>query len=114
LKREKGLDIYSARMKIEESFRDLKGLLGMGRLMNKTQEKMEKMIALLLIVYSISLLVGENLRDYLYAQPQEASTSSSATGTIPGKPNLRAGKKWRLHGAPKRPSGLLGYPLWPF
>jgi hypothetical protein len=44
-------------MKIEESFRDLKGLLGMERLMNKKKEKMEKMIALLLIVYSISLLV---------------------------------------------------------
>jgi|Deesub1362A_J573_1020465.scaffolds.fasta_scaffold15241_2 hypothetical protein len=52
-------------MKIEESFRDLKGLLGMERLMNKTQENMEKMIALLLIVYAIALLVGENLRDYL-------------------------------------------------
>jgi hypothetical protein len=84
-------------MKIEESFRDLKGLLGMERLMNKTQENMEKMIAFLLIVYSISLLVGENLRDYLYAEPQEASSSSSIKGTIPGKTNLRAGKKWRLY-----------------
>jgi hypothetical protein len=37
----------------------------MERLMNKTQENMEKMIALLLIVYAIALLVGENLRDYL-------------------------------------------------
>jgi len=95
LEPEKGLEIYSARMKIEESFRDLKGLLGMGRLMNRTQERMEKMIALLLIVYAIALLVGENLRDYLYAQPREASSSSSAT--IPGKPNLRPGKKWRLY-----------------
>jgi len=50
LKSEKGLEIYSARMKIEESFRDLKGLLGMERLMNKTKEKMEKMIALLSIM----------------------------------------------------------------
>jgi hypothetical protein len=97
LEPEKGLEIYSSRMKIEESFRDLKGLLGMERLMNKTQENMEKMIAFLLIVYAISLLVGENLRDYLYAEPQEASSSSSAKGTIPGKPNLRPGKKWRLY-----------------
>jgi hypothetical protein len=97
LKSEKGLEISSARMKIEESFRDLKGLLGMERLMNKTQENMEKMIALLLIVYAIALLVGENLRDYLYAKPQEDSSFSSAKGTIPGKPNLRAGKKWRLY-----------------
>jgi transposase len=65
LKREEGLEIYSGRMKIEEAFRDLKGLLGMERVMNKTQENMEKMIALLLIVYAISFLVGENLRDYL-------------------------------------------------
>jgi hypothetical protein len=84
-------------MKIEESFRDLKGLLGMERLMNKTKEKMEKMIALLLIVYAISLLVGENLRDYLYAQPQEDSSFSSDKDTIPGKPHLRAGKKWRRY-----------------
>jgi len=75
-------------MKIEEAFKGLKCLLGMERVMNKTQENMEKKIALLLIVYAIAFLVGENLRDYLYAQPQEDSSSSSATGTIPGKPNF--------------------------
>jgi hypothetical protein len=69
----------------------------MERVMNKTQENKEKMIALLLIVYAISFLVGENLRDYLYAKPREDSSSSSATGTIPGKANLRPGKKWRRY-----------------
>ena len=32
------LSIYRKRMAIEESFRDLKSLLGLERLMNKTQE----------------------------------------------------------------------------
>jgi hypothetical protein len=52
-------------MKIEEAFKGLKCLLGMERVMNKIQENMEKKIALLLIVYAIAFLVGENLRDYL-------------------------------------------------
>lgn len=61
-----GLAVYFSRMKIEESFRDLKALLGMGKVMNKRQERMEKVLALLLLVYAVGFLVGEVLRDYLY------------------------------------------------
>ncbi|MEM2002768.1 MAG: hypothetical protein QXT77_09000 [Candidatus Methanomethylicaceae archaeon] len=71
---ERAWQMYLSRMKIEETFRDLKGLLGMTRLMNKWQENMEKMMALLLLVYVIALLVGENLPDRLYGlspHPQE-------------------------------------------
>ena len=60
------LAIYRARMKIEESFKDLKSLLNLEKLMNKRQENLEKMIALVLLAYGIGLLVGEKLRDQMY------------------------------------------------
>jgi hypothetical protein len=65
LEPEEALRIYLQRMKIAEAFRDLKGLLGLGRQMNKSREYMEKVVALLLLVYTIGLLVGERLRDFL-------------------------------------------------
>jgi hypothetical protein len=63
--------IYRARMKIEESFRDLKSLLAMEKIMNKKQINLEKMIAMVLISYTIGYLVGESLRDAIYG-PEEA------------------------------------------
>ena len=68
LEPEKALDLYFKRMKIEISFRDLKSLLNMGKVMNKSQILLEKMLAMLLISYAISLLLGEAIRDVLYAQ----------------------------------------------
>ena len=44
-----GLAIYLQRMKLEESFRDMKNLLGLEKLMNKHRDNMEKMVALLLM-----------------------------------------------------------------
>jgi len=66
------LRLYRCRMKIEQAFRDLKSRLGMKRLMNKRQAYMQKMLALLLLVYAAALLVGERLRDRLYGQPPQA------------------------------------------
>ena len=63
---EAALETYRARMKIEESFRDTKDLLGLDKVMNKSRENMEKMVALLLIAYAIGVLVGEQLRDAAY------------------------------------------------
>ncbi len=63
------LRIYPGRMKIEECFRDLKGLLGMGDVMNKKRQNMEKMMAMLLIAYNLGLLIGEELRQRLYKAP---------------------------------------------
>jgi hypothetical protein len=62
------LAIYLQRMKIEEAFRDLKSLLGMEKLMNKHQNQMEKMIAMLLVAYVISLWLGEALRTQLFPE----------------------------------------------
>jgi len=66
LKAEEGLEIYFQRMKIDESFRDMKSLLGLERLMNKRRDHMEKMAALLLIAYAVGLWLGEVLRDTLF------------------------------------------------
>lgn len=100
LEAKEGLHIYQARMKIEETNRDLKSLLGMTKLMNKQQQIMEKMLALLLLVYAVGLLIGEGLRDYLYGEPVDDQTAVSDHELIPGLPTRQKGKKW------KRYSGL--------
>lgn len=65
---EQGLAIYRMRMKIETSFRDLKSLLHVDKIMNKSRAYLESMLALLLITYAIGLLIGEAIRDVRYAQ----------------------------------------------
>jgi hypothetical protein len=100
LEAKEGQRIYFARMKIDESFRDLKSLLGMSKLMNKQQQIMEKMLALLLLVYAIGLLIGEGLRDHLYGELIQEQEVVPEKERIPGSPFLKKGKKW------KRYSGL--------
>jgi hypothetical protein len=94
---QQGIHIYYERMKIEQSFKDLKDFLGMAKLMNQKQEYMEKMIALLLIVFSIGLLVGENLRDFLYGQPVAGNEIVPEADLIPVNPQRKQGKKWKLY-----------------
>lgn len=100
LEAQHGQRIYFARMKIEETFRDLKSLLGMTKLMNKQQQLMEKILALLLLVFAIGLLVGEGLRDYLYGETIQERERIPKKERIPGAPYRKKGKKW------KRYSGL--------
>lgn len=100
LEAERGLRIYLARMKIEETFRDLKRLLGMARLMNQRQERLEKMLALLFLVYAIALLVGERLRDFLYGDPVAKDQPLKEPEGIPSSALGRKGSTW------KRYSGL--------
>jgi len=92
-----GQRIYFARMKIEESFRDLKSLLGMTKLMNKQQTYMEKMLALLLLVFAIGLLVGEGIRDHLYGENIAENEPVLDKDRIPGSAGRKKGKKWRLY-----------------
>jgi hypothetical protein len=68
LNAEEGLQIYRQRMKIDESFRDMKSLLGLERLMNKRRDHMQKMVTLVLIAYAIGLWLGEALRDSLFPE----------------------------------------------
>jgi len=53
-------------MAIEEGFRDLKGLLGLERLMNKAQGYLEGMVASVLMAYGIGLMLGEVLREMIF------------------------------------------------
>ena len=73
LEPETGLDLYFLRMKIEIYFRDLKSLLYLNQIMNKSQTFLEKMIAMVRLAYAISLVIGEAIRDAQYAQiePQD-------------------------------------------
>jgi hypothetical protein len=88
---EQALRIYHGRMKIDESFRDLKDLLGLDKLMNKSQQHMEQMATLTLITYAVGLLVGEALRDELYGPPPPPADSTPAA-----KPTARQ-RKWQLY-----------------
>lgn len=66
---EQALQLYQQRMKIEETFRDLKNMLGIHRAMNKSQKNMEQVMALAMVAYAIGLLLGEAARDHLYGGP---------------------------------------------
>lgn len=76
LEPEKGLAIYRQRMKVEECFKDLKSLLSLGKVMNKKQENMEKMVAMVLLAYVLGLLVGEEVRDQVYGPVFQEGGSS--------------------------------------
>lgn len=89
------LSLYQERMKIEESFRDLKSLLCLDKLMNKNQVYMERMVALVLIAYSIGLLVGEAIRDQLY--PQEPRPPKRRRRGRASPPHGHSMTKWKLY-----------------
>lgn len=92
------LQIYLMRMKIEESFRDLKSLLHLDQVMNKRQVHMEKMVALMLLAFSLGLWVGEALRDEVYGpapQPSPKRASAQQSHRRPSAP--RVGQKWKLY-----------------
>ena len=84
--------IYQGRMKIEESFRDLKSLLGLDRLMNRSRQNMEQVAALTMLAYTIGLLVSEELRDELHG-PAPAQISGDTSPTV----SLNTHKKWRRY-----------------
>jgi len=65
---EEAIKIYRLRMKIEESFRDMKSLLSIEKIMNQKQENMEKMASMVLLSYSIGLLIGETIRENVYTE----------------------------------------------
>lgn len=97
LRAEVGLDIYFQRMKIDECFRDLKNLLHVDTLMNKKPEQMEKMIALVMLAFSIGVLTGEGVRDAVYGEPLHDHVQRRSALRVPGQPYLRQTRKWRLY-----------------
>jgi len=60
------LRVYGHREKIDESFRDMKNLLNLDKIMNKKQINMEKMVALVVLAYVIGFLIGEEIRNWEY------------------------------------------------
>ena len=58
-----GLKCYKIRMKIEESFKDVKDKLGFIKVMNKKMTNTLKLILIGLLAYNIFMLIGECLRD---------------------------------------------------
>jgi hypothetical protein len=62
-------------MKIEESFKDMKGLLNIDKIMNQKQDNMEKMLSMVLLSYSIGLLIGETIRENVYTEKKRKSYS---------------------------------------
>jgi len=76
---QQGWAMYQARMKIDECFRDLKSLLALDKIMNRQQENMEKVTALVMLAYTLGLLIGEKLRDVLYGpEPPQPKTVDSS------------------------------------
>ena len=73
---QQALTIYAERMKIDETFRDLKHLLHLDKLMNKSQFYLEQLVALTLLAFTIGFLVGEALRDTLFANSPAASPAN--------------------------------------
>lgn len=55
------------------------------------------MLALLLLVFTIGFLPGENLRDHLYGEKIEENEDVSEKDRITGVLHKRKGKKWRLY-----------------
>jgi transposase len=68
---EKAMEIYRLRMKIEESFRDMKDLLNIEKIMNQKRENMEKMVSMVLLSYSIGLLIGKTIRETVYPEKKQ-------------------------------------------
>lgn len=64
--REEVVEIYKKRMKIEESFRDLKSIFNMEGVMNKKMENTKKMIDLLMVAYNILLMIGQQIKGRYY------------------------------------------------
>ena len=60
------IGVYGLKEKIDESFRDMKNLLNLDKIMNKKQVNMEKMVALVALAYIIGFLLGEQVRDQMY------------------------------------------------
>ena len=91
---EEGLALYDQRMKIEICFRDLKSLLNIDKVMNKSQLYLNKMLAMVLLAYAICVVVGEVMRDVQYAQvvPNEL--------VLLTVPDVDKGSRWFLFSGP--------------
>jgi hypothetical protein len=72
----------------------LKSLLHIDKVMNKSQLYLDKMLAMVMLAYAVSVVVGEAIRDVQYAQadPDELNLL-----TIPP---LQKSSRWHLFSGP--------------
>lgn len=71
-----------------EQRRNLKSLLHVDKIMYKSRANLEKMLAMMLITYAISLLVGEAIRDVRYAGVDPDAVN------LQTNPKLSKSSKW--------------------
>lgn len=91
---EAALALYDQRMKIEICFRDLKSLLHIDKVMNKSQIYLNKMLALVMLAYAICVIIGEAIRDVLYAQVDPNQLNLLLI------PSTQASSRWYLFSGP--------------
>lgn len=65
--------------------------------MNKRQPLMEKRVGLVLLAYAIGLLIGEEVWDAVYGVPLQEGEVVEEGERIPGQPQKKPGKKWKLY-----------------
>ena len=94
LEPEAGLALYDKRMKIEICFRDLKSLLHIDKVMNKSQVYLNKMLAMVMLTYAVCLIVGEAIRDVQYARISPTELSLLAI------PEVEKPSRWFLFSGP--------------
>jgi hypothetical protein len=92
---EYGREVYQARMKVEMTFKDCKDRLRLTRVMNKTQQNMEKIICLALIAYTVGVLFGEAVRDVAYGHANPDQIPDLLFGDLPN--DITSGYKWQLY-----------------
>jgi hypothetical protein len=63
-----GLQIYRQRMKIEESFRDMKDILGIDKNMSKKEDMMRKLIGMALLAYVIAFFSRGSAKRAMYQE----------------------------------------------
>jgi len=76
---QQAIQLYLKRMIIEEHFRDLKNLLQLNRLRNKSRKNMEKLVALVCIAYATRLIeAGGKMREIPLGEAEAAQVGSLA------------------------------------
>jgi hypothetical protein len=91
---EAALALYDQRMKIEICFRDLKSLLHIDKVMNKSQRYLDKMLAMVMLAYAVSVVVGEAIRDAQYAQVDPDNLN------LLNVPTVEKSSRWYLFSGP--------------
>jgi hypothetical protein len=105
---EEALRMYLQRMKIDATFRDLKDLLGLERLMNRSQEYMEKMVALLYRAPRGGESEGFPVRAAAFGVEGTRRVSRPAGASQPGSPGHPfPGARESSGPAPAKPVALL-------